>query len=271
MVEGLAAYRKRKEEEEARRAEAQKPRFNRFALKKDGDSVVVRFAQEIDFSANNYDENRGLGFVNIEHKNGSDAKNGWKNRGNCTEESQGACFPCEKVKDYSVEWNARKGWKQKETFYINLIAGEPREEVVQVDGQEKKRYFTTDVDKKTGDGVVYLLEQGTYNGIHDDLANYFLEEDLSGGTITDKFFKITRKGNLYNDTSYSVLALKELPKGAKDLSEFELVNISEDALKEIPYAQQEAFYYRGMSSTPAAAVEEKVPAEAGSTGSNSKW
>jgi hypothetical protein len=275
MVQGLAEYRKRKEEEEARREEAKKPKFNRFALQKDGDSVVVRFAQEIDFSAKNYDESRGIGFVNVEHKCGDDPKNGWKNRANCSDESQGACFPCEKVKDYDVDWNQRKGWKQQEKFYINLIAGAPREEVETVNGQEKKRYFTTDIDKKTGDGEVYLLEQSTHNGIYDDLANYFLEEELSGATITDKFFKITRKGNLYNNTEYSVLALKEIPKGAKDLSEFELVNITEDALKEVPYAQQEAFYFRGVSAraeeTPAESQEDRQPVGAGSTGSNEKW
>lgn len=255
VLEGLAAYKARKAAEDARRDAAQKPRIARFALKKDGDSAVIRFAQEIDFDAANYNEDRGIGFVNIEHTSGADPKNGWKNRANCSTDSQGACLPCEKVADYSVEWNERKGWKQKEKFYINVIGGEPREEVETVNGNEKKRYFTTDIDRKTGDGTVYLLEQGTYNGIWDALAAYALDED-SGATITNVFFKITRKGSGFNDTSYVLTPLKDIPADAKSLDDFELVNIREDVLVEVPYAQQDAFYHKGLYS-------EDAPREAG--------
>lgn len=124
VLEGLAAYKARKDAEEARREAASKPKLNRFNLVKDGDSAVVRFAQEIDPDAANYSAERGIGFVNIEH-NHPDPNNGWKNRANCSLESQGACLACEKVQNSSVEWDKRKGWKQKEKFYINIIAGEP--------------------------------------------------------------------------------------------------------------------------------------------------
>lgn len=277
MALGLAEYKKRKAEEEARREAASKPKVQRFALKKDGDSVVVRFAQEIDFDAKNYDEAVGIGFVNIEHTSGADPKNGWKNRANCSMESQGACLPCEKVQDHTVEWANRKGWKQKEKFYINVIGGAPTEEkYTKPNGDEGTRYFTSDIDRKTGDGTVYLLEQGTYNGIYDDLADYFLEEELSGGTITDKFFKITRKGSGFNDTSYSVLALKELPKDAKSLKDFTLYNIKEDVLVEVPYAQQDAFYHKGVAPGGAVAGNaEEHTATAGSpttaSGTEDSW
>jgi hypothetical protein len=266
MVAGLKEYRERKAAEEARREEARKPRIQRFALEKDGDSAVVRIAQEMDFDAKNYDENLGIGFVNVEHTCGADPKNGWKNRANCSTESQGACLPCEKVSDYSVDWNDRKGWKQKEKFYINVIGGEPREVVKTENGKERKSYFTTDIDRKTGDGTVYLLEQSTHNGIYDSLADYFLEEEVSGGTITDKFFKISRKGSGFNDTSYSITPLKEIPADAKALTEFELVDIKEQALTEVPYAQQEAFYYKDVSVAQAAApAAASAPAAAGSS------
>lgn len=247
MVQGLKEYRERKAAEEARKEAASKPKIQRFNLQKDGDSAVVRFAQEIDFDAKNFNEKVGIGFVNIEHTCGSDPKNGWKNRANCSIESQGQCLPCELVSDYSVEWENRKGWKQKEKFYINVIGGEPREVVDTINGKEVKRYFATDVDRTTGDGTVYLLEQGTYNGIYDSLADYFLEEEVSGGTITDKFFKITRKGSGFNDTSYGITALKELPKGAKSVDDFELYDIKGDVLREVPYAQQDAFYHAGVA------------------------
>lgn len=246
VLEGLAAYKQRKEAEEARRAASDRPKIQRFALEKDGDSAIVRFAQEIDFDSKNYDESLGIGFVNIEHTNGADPKNGWKNRANCTIDSQGKCFPCEKVSNRDVEWENRKGWKQKEKFYINVIAGEPREVVEKSGSGERKRYFTTDLADDAKDGRVYLLEQGVYNGIYNDLSNYLLEEKVSKGTITNKFFKITRRGSGFNDTSYSILPIDVLPKSAADLSEFELYNVKEDVLVEVPYNQQEAFYFRGI-------------------------
>lgn len=256
---GLKEYKERKAAEEARRAEASKPKIQRFNLEKDGDSAIVRFAQEIDFDAKNYDEGRGIGFVNLEHVNGDDPKSGWLTNANCSQEAQGACYPCERAKDYAVDWSARKGWKQKEKFYINLVAGEPREVVVTENGKEKTKYFATDIDRATGDGTVYLLSQSTHNGIYDALADYFLEEEVSGGSITDKYFKITRKGSGFNDTSYGVVALKELPAEAKDVSEFELYNIKEDVLRDVDYAQQEAFY-RGNSQNTVTEAAQPAPA-----------
>lgn len=269
MVKGLKEYREQKAAEEARREEASKPRTQRFALKKDGDSAVIRFAQEIDFDATNYNAERGIGFVNVEHDaRGLDPLNGWKNRATCSTESQGDCYPCDKVSDYSVEWNDRKGWKAKEKFYINVIGGTP----VEVAEGDKKRYFTSDVDRTTGDGTVYLLEQGTYNGIYDSLADYFLEEEVSGGTITDKFFKITRKGSNFNDTSYGITPLKEIPEDAKGLDEFELYNIKEDVVVEVPYAQQESFYHRGVSVVASAApAEDKPPFEPNAASAADEW
>lgn len=265
---GLAAYRKRKAEEEARRAEASKPKIQRFNLEKDGDSAIIRFLQEIDYDANNYDTERGIGFVNLEHVNGDDPKSGWLTNANCSEETQGACYPCERAKDYSVDWNARKGWKQKEKFYINLVGGTPREVVVSEGGKDKTKYFTTDIDRASGDGTVYLLSQSTHNGIYDALADYFLEEEVSGGSITDKYFKITRKGSGFNDTSYGVVALKEIPADAKDISEFELYNIKEDVLREVDYAQQEAFYLGGNARQ---AVVEQQPVAAAASAASDEW
>jgi len=276
MALGLAEYKARKAAEDARREQAGKPRTQRLALEKDGDSAIVRFAQEMDYDGKNYDEKAGIGFVNVEHTCGADPKNGWKNRANCSIDTQGACYACERVGDYAVEWNDRKGWKQKEKFYINLVGGEPREVTKTENGKERKVYFTTDIDRKTGDGTVYLLEQSTHNGIYDQLADYFLEEEVSGGTITDKFFKISRKGSGFNDTQYSVTPLKEIPADAKALSEFELYDVKEDVLVEVPFAQQEAFYFKGVAGVSdvagAPAVSTPASAPAGSaTGTAEGW
>jgi predicted Fe-S protein YdhL (DUF1289 family) len=255
MALGLAEYKARKQAEEERREAASRPRVQRFALEKDGHSAIVRFAQEMDYDGKNFNEARGIGFVNVEHTCGADPKNGWKNRANCTIDSQGACYGCERVGDYAVEWEDRKNWKQKEKFYINVIAGPQREvKYTKPNGEEGTRYFTTDLDDDAKEGEVYLLEQGTFNGIYDDLANYFLTSKISKDTITTKSFKITRKGSGFNDTSYSIMPIEELPKDAKSLDDFELYNIKEDVLVEVPYAQQEAFYFKNISvGAPAAA------------------
>jgi len=270
MSLGLKEYQARKAEEEARREAASKPKVNRLSLEKDGDSVIVRFAQELDHDAKNYNEDRGIGFVNIEH-NHPDPKVGWRNRASCSIETQGACLPCEKVANRDVEWADRKGWKQKEKFYINVVAGEPREVKETRNNREYTKYLPTNIDEDTGDGTVYLLEQGTYNGIYNDLANYFLESKISGDTITNKYFKISRKGSGFNDTSYSVLALQDIPKKAKSLDDFELYNIKEDVLVEVPYNQQEAFYYRGIESDYSAPAKGAPVEESEATSTDNDW
>lgn len=272
MALGLKEYKARQAQEEARREEASKPRVQRFALEKDGDSAVVRFAQEIDPDAKNYDSESGIGVVHIFHVNGDDPKNGFKNSAKCTKESQGACLPCEKVTDYGVEWEQRKGWKQKEKFCINLIAGEPREVTVREGGQDKKKYYTTDLPDDEKGGTVYLLEQSTYNGIYDALAAFFMNEKASKDTILEKTFQITRKGNNYNDTSYSVIPVADLSPDATPLSEFELVDV-EEVLPEPDYKAQEAFYYRGISVAAENGGGRAQEASAGSsdTGTEDTW
>lgn len=260
MALSLKEYQERKAAEEARREEAAKPRVQRFALEKDGDSAVVRFAQEIDPDAKNYDAAVGTGVVHIFHTNGDDPKNGFRNAAKCSIETQGACYADERVQDYSVPWDDRKAWKQKEKFVINVIGGEPREKTVTENGKEKKKYFTTDLADDAKGGTVYLLEQSTYNGIYDALSAFFLNTKASKETILGKTFQITRKGSGFNDTSYNIIPVEDLPKGATPLSEFELVDVQE-VLPEIPYAQQDAFYHKGSAPAPTASASEAAPAE----------
>lgn len=274
MSLGLREYQQRKAEEEARREEAAKPKIQRFALEKDGDSATVRFGQEMDHDAKGVNPEVGIGVVHVFHNNGDDPKNGFMNAAKCSINSQGACYGCERVQDYSVEWAERKGWKQKEKFVINVIAGEPREVVEKVNGKEKKRFFTTDLPDDAKGGTVYLVEQSTYNGIYDALANFFLNTKASKETILGKTFQITRKGSGFNDTSYSIIPVEDLPKGATPLSEFELFDVNE-VLPEVPYAQQDAFYHKGQASAAApseAPAEDKQPVAAGSkTGTSEGW
>lgn len=254
MALGLKEYQERKAAEEARREESNKPKIQRFNLEKDGDSAVVRFAQEMDADAKGYDPDAGMGVVHIFHVNGDDPKTGFMNAMKCSTEDQGACYACDRVKDYSIEWNDRKGWKQKEKFVINLIAGEPREVTVTENGKEKKKYFTTDLSDDAKGGVVYLLEQSTYNGIYEALAKFFLNTKASKETILGKTFEISRSGSGFNDTKYTIIPVEDLPKTATPLSEFELFDV-QSVLPEVPYAQQDAFYHKNGSAAPTPAAE----------------
>lgn len=260
LLKGLAARRQQKQEEEARREAARKPKTNRFEILGDKESVVVRFAQEMDYDAKHYDAEAGIGGVSDIHRNGDDKRNGWKNQAVCSVDSQGDCFACEKARDQTRDWDDRKDWKKKGRFFINLVAGEPREVVTtNAKGKEVTKYVPTDIDRKTGDGTVYLLEQSEFNGIYDDLESYAVEDE----TITENYWKITRKGTGFNDTKYTLTKLKEVPEDAKALSEFELYNIREDVLTEVPYIEQRAFYFRGMEQAPES--EEEPVAAAAST------
>lgn len=269
MALGLKEYQERKAAEETRREQASKPRVQRFALETDGDSAVVRFAQEMDADADGYTSEVGKGVVHIFHNNGDDVKNGFMNAAKCTMESQGACYGCDRVRDFEIDWEERKAWKQKEKFVINVIAGEPREVVEKANGKEKKKYFTTDLPDDATDGVVYLLEQSTYNGIYDALGSFFLNSKASKNTILGKTFQITRKGKGFNDTSYNVIPVEDLPETATPISEYELVDVLE-VLPEVEYPQQNAFYHKG-SSAPAAATPAANENAASSTSTTESW
>jgi hypothetical protein len=269
MSLGLKEYQERKAVEEARREEAAKPKIQRFALEKDGDSATIRFGQEMDHDAKGVDPEVGIGVVHVFHNNGDDPKNGFMNAAKCSIESQGACYGDERVQDYSVDWAERKGWKQKEKFVINLVAGEPREVVEKVNGKEKKKYYTTDLPDDAKGGTVYLLEQSTYNGIYDSLAKFFLNPKASKDTILGKTFEISRKGSNFNDTSYTVIAVEDLPKSATALTEFELVDVQE-VVPEVEYAQQDAFYHKG-SAAPAAASSDAPAATGSATSTDESW
>ena len=236
---GLKARQNRVREEEARK-EAAENRVAKFSLEGDGDSAVIRFIQELDVDAKNYSNKNGIGGTRLEHSNPEDEQ-GWRRRAQCSVETQGGCFACDKRNDYNVEWDDRKKWGAKERFLINVVGGTPREVETTNNGRKRTGYYTTDIDLKTGDGTVYLLEQSVHNGIYEALVEYFLEEEVSGGTITDKFFKVKRNGSEYNNTSYVLTPLSAIPDKAKDVEDFEVV---EDLyVQDVPLKQQEAFYY----------------------------
>lgn len=256
-LRGLKAHRKR-EQEQAERREAAKRQREEGRIKwfklADGESVKVRFLQELDPDADNYSEKNGIGGVVIEH-NGP-GKDGWKNKAVCTAEDEGDCYACDVIRDRSIDWDERKSWKQKERLYVNVLVFD----VPQVDENGK---LTGEVADE-----VQLLAQG--NGPKSLTPQLFsFAEEMN--TITDRVFKIARSGSEWNNTSYVLTPLKELPADAPDATEFELIDIEEKALVKVPYAEQEAHYLRGTTPTEKPVEHEVDKMVSSSSGLDEAW
>ena len=78
----------------------------------DGQSVKIRFMQEIDPNSENYNEKAGTAFIAVEHTN----PDHYQRKALCSIEDQGRCFGCEMHRrDPKAKWGGKK------RFYANVI------------------------------------------------------------------------------------------------------------------------------------------------------
>ncbi len=116
-----------------------------FVKLKDGESLKMRFLQELDDASPGYDERRGTILVLEEH---SSPKN-FKISAKCTAESEGRCWACEQTSDPNIG----KKWNPKLRFYANVLVRNP-------DGEDKvkilKRGFS---DKDVGNDLINIVEE----------------------------------------------------------------------------------------------------------------
>ena len=171
----------------------------------DGDSVKVRFLQELDADSADYNEKNGLGFIANEHTNPDD----YRRKGLCSMDDQGKCWGCEQHrKDY------KKGWKARARLYINVLVE---------DGKE--------------DPYVAILSQGASGkAITPTLIEYAGEM----GSISNLNWRIKRNGK-GTDTSYTIIPLAK-DETKFDSSGLELYELEKLAVRDMPYVDQEAFY-----------------------------
>ena len=171
----------------------------------DGDSVKVRFLQELDADSPDYNEKNGLGFIANEHTNPED----YRRKGLCSMDDQGKCWGCEQHrKDY------KKGWKARARLYINVLVE---------DGKE--------------DPYVAILSQGASGkAITPTLIEYAGEM----GSISNLNWRIKRNGK-GTDTSYTIIPLAK-DETKFDSSGLELYELEKLAVRDMPYVDQEAFY-----------------------------
>jgi hypothetical protein len=200
IVSGLAAINKAIEQ----------PKFTndgpkaRWLKINDGQTVRVRFLQEIDPDSKNYVKEAGLGIVAIEHQNPTD----YKRKAVCTIEDEGQCYGCEEHRR-----NPKSGWKAKPRFYINVLVDDLKEEP-----------------------YVAIMSQGIGSkSATAEISQYAAET----GSITNVDWKIKRSGTS-TDTNYSIIPLPSTTE--LDTSKYELYDLKSVAVRSVPYSEQENFY-----------------------------
>jgi len=202
IVTGLAAMNKQMENKSSS-GDAQKGRWLQL---KDGQSLKIRFMQEIDPDSKNYLEAAGLAFIAVEHTNPSD----YKRKALCTIEDQGRCFGCEQHRR-----DPKKGWKGRSRFYANVLVD---------DGQEEP--------------YVAIFSQGAGpKSATPEIINYAGET----GSISNLTWKLKRTGTA-TDTNYSIIPLPTADVEPINLEKYELFDLQKSAVRDVPYEEQENFY-----------------------------
>jgi hypothetical protein len=216
-IRGLAAIkemqRKQKEAQEAR----ERPKAEWFKWPKGVTTATALFLQEMDEGAAGYKPERDLGFIQVEHQ--APGPEGYKRRANCTHESEGECYACERhAQDY------KEGWRQRSNLYINAL-----------------------VDFGQGEGPQVVVIQRNANS---SFVQALIEEAVEENTITANNYKITKVGE-GTTTQWLLKGLKD----RFDDSAVEVYNLKETAVRAIPYEKQ-AEYYGAVYSGGASSSEE---------------
>jgi len=171
----------------------------------DGESVKIRFLQELDPDSPNYNDKLGCGFIALEHTNPKD----YRRKALCSMEDQGKCYGCENHRK-----EPKAGWKARTRLYTNVLVD---------DGKE--------------DPFVAILSQGTSGKT---ITPTLIEYAGEMGSITNLMWRIKRNG-AKTDTSYTIIPLAK-DEAPFDSSSFELFELEKVAVRQVPYAEQDAFY-----------------------------
>lgn len=214
MVSGLSAYKKKQES-------SSRPRFYK---PQDGEAVKIRFLNELDESADNFIKELGTAnFVKVFTDPDNFQKTFLDTRDPDTGED---CIGYELANKYG--WKkpdekedpekaaAWKDWRPKEKVYINAV-------IDRGDGSEQELVVLELANNPKA------VQYNVLVGIHEEY-----------NTITDRWFKYSRKGSGQYDTTYTLNPLDrsgDLPAADSygplaDLDSF---------VKKVPYSEQRAF------------------------------
>ena len=202
IVTGLAALNKQMEVKTSSNDGVK----GRWLQLKDGQSLKIRFMQEIDPDSPSYIEKAGLAFIAVEHTNPKD----YKRKALCTIEDQGRCYGCEMHRR-----DPKAGWKGRSRFYANVLVD---------DGEE--------------DPYVAIFSQGAGpKSATPEIINYAGET----GSISNLNWKLKRTGTA-TDTNYSIIPLPTADAKPIDLEKYELFDLAKTAVRDVEYTEQENFY-----------------------------
>lgn len=172
----------------------------------DGQSVKIRFIEELDEDSASYAEGRGLALVVKEHSNPKD----YRRKAVDTLDTDGRDFAEEM---YRKDPKANAGWKAKLRFYCNVL-----------------------VDDGIEEPYVAIWSMGVSK---QSVFNTIREYALDTGSVSNLTWKLKRNGQ-GTETNYTLIP------SVPDKEPFEWAGVEpfplESALNKIPYAEQEAFY-----------------------------
>ena len=189
----------------------------------DGQSVKIRFLQELDPDSPNFDNRAGVGFIAVEHTNPKD----YRRKALCSADDQGRCFGCEMHRK-----DMKAGWKGRSRLYINVLVDDGKEEP-----------------------YVAILSQGSGpKSATPEIIQYAGET----GSISNVLWRLKRTGEK-TETNYSIIPLPSTDK--VDVGNYELYDLEKIAVRDVPYAEQENFYF-GVTSDSS---------EESSTSSSVEW
>jgi hypothetical protein len=172
----------------------------------DGQSVKIRFIEELDEDSANYSADRGLALVVKEHSNPKD----YKRKALDTLDTEGRDFAEEM---YRKDPKGNAGWKGKLRFYCNVLVD---------DGIEAPYVAIWSMG---------VSKQSVFNTIR--------EYALDTGSVSNLQWKLKRNGQ-GTETNYTLIPVSPdtEPFNWSGIAPFQL----ESALNKVPYAEQEAFY-----------------------------
>ena len=171
----------------------------------DGQSIKIRFVNEIDPDSPNYNKDRGLAIVVAEHTNPKD----YRRKAVCTLDDEGRCFGCEMHRR-----DPKAGWKARLRFYINALVDDGTDKYVAVwsQGVSTKSPTTTMLIEYAGDTQ----------------------------SISNLQWRLKRSGS-GTQTSYALIPLATDTE-TFDWSGIEPYELDKVAIRNISYPEQESFY-----------------------------
>lgn len=185
--------------------EASKPRSgeSKFLKLDDGESVTIRFLQELDEGGSQYAESRGIAYGYYEHINPDDFAQSFA----CTMDTEAKCAGCDLV-------TSNRKWRSRGRLVSNVLVRAARG--ASSDEADKVKIFSTSISSK---------------GLTPQLVEF--AEDYK--SICDRDYKMTRRGTGI-DTTYTLLPREVSPLTTADESA-DLIDLS-TVMRNLAYAEQ---------------------------------